>query len=180
MGLGVLVGNLGLSPISVGGGESLESAKGRLQDVASSPFRVSRIPACLGQQALPPRLSPRTQAGPLYPPRLPMQMRPPTGLLPHCAAADIPPQQIRILSGAWVLFFSPSFQICPLIICRQPLSRGPLGTALRAQSKSEVGPVDEPSRPTPTPRPRPSPICVFFFFLSSTGGCLVPSLGLVS
>lgn len=77
--------------------------------MASSPFRVGRIPACLGQQALPPRLSPRTQAGPLYPPRLPMQMRPPTGLLPHCAAADIPPQQIRILSGAWVLFFFSFF-----------------------------------------------------------------------
>lgn len=131
--------------------------------MASSPFRVGRIPACLGQQALPPRLSPRTQAGPLYPPRLLMQMRPPPGLLHHCAASDIPPQPIRILSGAWVLFFPPSFQICPLIICRQPLSRGPLGTVPRAQSKSEVGPVDKPSRPTPHSQAL-THLWVFFFF----------------
>lgn len=123
--------------------------------MAFHPFRVGHIPACQGQKALPACLSPRTQAGPLCSPRLQTQMRPPTGLLHLCAASDIPPQQIRILSGAWVLFFPPSFQICPLIICRQPLSRGPLGTVLSALSQSEVGPVD-----SPTPHPQAlTPLC---------------------
>lgn len=91
-----------------------------------------------------------------------MQMQPPLGLSHQCAASDIPPQQIRILSGAWVLFSSSFPNLSPDYLQTAPLqgaTRDPAeSSGLRALSKTEVEPVSSHHHPPP---PSPSPITVY-------------------
>lgn len=88
-----------------------------------------------------------------------MQKRPPPGLLHQCVASDIPPQQIRILSGAWVHFSSSFPNLSP-----DYLQTAPLQGATRdwAESSERDQRWNQLTATTILPPPpSPSPISVF-------------------